>query len=897
VHPLQRGGIFVGGGNLRIDYLPGRDHSFNVGVSLPVGQRFAGRTRARRDHVAVRDAEPADVPYEPEPSLSEAAANAGEIARWIHRLTVPYIDQWDGDRDDTLEEFAAGMGEIQAYLASDPGAFYVGPRTSEAEVRAYHSEMERAFSVAASGIELEVGGSTPLGRRFWDRARSIILDQVIFPYNRLLGQTKKEDTTRGYGTRAAAEFYEWLSTETPVAGNDGQRLTAVSWAFQRALDHVEAVRQAQEDTWGDSRFHFLPYQLVLKPSEHDSQEELDGILERGLQQSFWEGNEVFYIENEQFQVEFARMVLDAEDYSVLLIHDLRGDDGTGDPDEVAFRQVVNVYLQALLNAVRDYGRTGKIPQHIMLIDEWYFRANKGKMFTDLLEDPLHHELDLPDGFEDWEQEVVDLQAELRAAVARSPLLQGQAAQFPDGWIENVVKVHVNITNPADASFWTGEVLPLVGLPDVVARDHRKIAFADLVEEDPYKGRAIYTGMGLGEHYVGAAWEDRAIMARGPALLNLKTAARDVLIQQGFAADQIPWELRPRPLADDYREQVAAAVAAKPTLARAIDLHNDTGFAPKDVNLFKASLYTLLPAGSVIKAPDSIWNLPLWGSMMLGNALRGGRSLVIAPAIAHAPSAGFPQMSRAQELMARLVVAQEVFREHLDETGGLIKVGLYSPEMDVGNTPAKMRAVADRVQAVPWLGEFFDFTPETLDVLRTRADALEASGFYRQYRVEQKVKPAKLHLKANFFATPEAWDGLLDGPAATDLLAAYFDGVAAQNQAISEGSYVPVEELTEAVTPPAVAMTAAHLAELGPEAAERAAMYLAVGSHNQNSHSFVLAGEVAFVVSGWATLQGLPDFITLVGLSEWIEDLDQLEELFPRYTGLKRRIGRWFRIST
>ncbi len=35
---------------------------------------------------------------------------------------------------------------------------------------------------------------------------------------------------------------------------------------------------------------------------------------------------------------------------------------------------------------------------------------------------------------------------------------------------------------------------------------------------------------------------------------------------------------------------------------------------------------------------------------------------------------------------------------------------------------------------------------------------------------------------------------------------------------------------------------------------------------------------------------------IVGLSEWIDDLDELEALFPAYTGIKRRISHWIRIS-
>ena len=50
------------------------------------------------------------------------------------------------------------------------------------------------------------------------------------------------------------------------------------------------------------------------------------------------------------------------------------------------------------------------------------------------------------------------------------------------------------------------------------------------------------------------------------------------------------------------------------------------------------------------------------------------------------------------------------------------------------------------------------------------------------------------------------------------------------------------------------------------------------------------------VAGWTSLFGLPDFFVIAGLSSWIDDLDELEELFPRYEGMQRRISRMIRIA-
>jgi hypothetical protein len=94
------------------------------------------------------------------------------------------------------------------------------------------------------------------------------------------------------------------------------------------------------------------------------------------------------------------------------------------------------------------------------------------------------------------------------------------------------------------------------MPDNMLRDHRKIAFYDLTERDPARGEALFTGMGIGEHYGGPTWDDRALLVRGPAALDAKTAARGLLLSQGFAEDEIPPPLRAIARPPDYAEQVA-----------------------------------------------------------------------------------------------------------------------------------------------------------------------------------------------------------------------------------------------------------------------------------------------------------------------------------------------------
>jgi len=893
IHPIQRGGIFTNGGSLRVDWLPGRGHTIGVGFHFPVGQRWVGVTRPRHDYVRLPSPELPDLTYEPTPALLEVAGSFAELGRWVNRLTVPYTDQWNASKDRAQERFVEEMRAIEAHLNSDATPYYEGPRTAVGDTEAFHRELDRLFSVAVTGEALPVGASNELGRRAADQARTAMLDYVILPYDRLLGQKRRFDSTLGLGAEAAARFFEWLTGETPVTRD---RLAATIWAFSQYLELLEETRALNRDLWDEERLVWLPFQFALRADQYDEQEELNRLVERATGDRFVKGNQLWYVENEQWQAELSRMILEAEDYHIVWLHDFRGYDEGGDPDEMAFRQVTEAYLPALIAAVRRYDEVGKIPQYIQIFDEFYFSANGGELWARLLQDPLEHRVRLPDGFQAWEDSISSLQQQLRTAVEESELLQAQKALFGEKWLKNLVKVHVNITQPPDPSFWSAELFPsFIGLPDTPMRDHRKISLYDASEEDPYRGQGIYTGMGVGEHYIGAGWEDRAVLVQGPVVLDLRDSARELLLSQGFSEDEIPWALQPKPFAQDYQQKIGDFLETDGDFGWTMETHNQIGYAPKGVSVMKATLYTLMPPGAVIKAPDSIWGSNLWAAMMLGHALRGGRSLIIAPAIANAPSDGSPQMSRAQEAMTRVVVAADILGDEIESQGGLLKLGLYSTDLEVGDIPGKIGALLETLERTPWLAELFDLDPAVLEGLAEERRELIAEGYERTYAVDQEVKTAKLHMKAHLYYSREAWEAVLGNPGLEEIVRAHFEEMAAMNLALSRSEYRDYRLYSDRLRPLA-REALAPLLQLPEAELSRYVLYLAVGSHNQNTRSLALDGEVAVVAAKWRAVAGLMDFVTITGLCTWVESVEQLEELFPGYDGLARRISRWIRMA-
>src|SRR5205814_467842 len=109
-------------------------------------------------------------------------------------------------------------------------------------------------------------------------------------------------------------------------------------------------------------------------------------------------------------------------------------------------------------------------------------------------------------------------------------------------------VHVNVVLPSDFSFRSASTLPpFPFVPDNVGRDHRKLVLYDFTEASPYDGELLVTGIGIGEHYASATWEDRGYRVRGPGALEARAALRRTLLSNGFQPDQIPEPLRARPV--------------------------------------------------------------------------------------------------------------------------------------------------------------------------------------------------------------------------------------------------------------------------------------------------------------------------------------------------------------
>ncbi len=860
---VHRGGFPLPGATIRVDWVPARTQLLGS-LSVPFGQH-AGRTRPG----VIEVSPPATPPYRPPPppgdvGLDLLVARLRERARWIAKLTLVPLPGGAPERSRPV------VAALTAHLAERNSANQAGAH-GPGEDAAYHELVVRIFA-RALGEDSATAVPSGLARAVADTARRVFLDELLIPYDRDLGRIRRPAVLTALRHRAAATFGRWAgaSALVPPATRAG-----VEAAFAALLTVAQETADSARSAWGDSRLIWLPLQLGLRSDQHDTQTELDALIERIIGRRFLPGHDLDYATDEHFEPAVIRSVLDARDYHVLWIHDFAGRSPAGRPDTVAERLVLEGYIAALERAALAYDRTGKVPTFLILLDRYYYRRSVGDRWLELLSDPLGMHFRLRGRWHATEARVHAAQARLRAAVAASPALRSAERRHGRRWLRRLLSVHVSVTNPPDPTFGgpalVGNPSPV---PDDIMRDHRKIAFADIDENNPTRGVAILTGLGIGESYARYRWLDRTIVLRGPAAAALKEEARDLLRSQGFRENQIPTELLPR------AEVTGRSRATPPEWwARVVIAMNETGYGRKSASAGKAALYTLLPPGSTIIASDPQWLSRFWGGMLLGSALRGSKVLVIGPGPENAPFGNaFVQRVLQRELFLRLLEARAALQVPLAASGGRIDLGLFRIGLGTYNVAGGVRAIRDGLRQHPFLRDVLPFHPSVWTFF-DQADSLLFSLGEVAADTNANYHPA-FHLKTQFMGTATAmraavgrpeWrtfferrlrERLHESPAGTD---------------ITLGALAPLRP---------------YLESRSADAREAQGLYLLVGSHNQDDRSLLLDGEALCLVAGEAALVSAGDMLLLstVGV-EWLDGPEEIDATFPAWDDIHTEVAR------
>ena len=748
---FRRGGLFGSGGNFRIEWIPGRNHSFNFGFQVPL-EKHMGKTRPHE-----RDARLPKASLPPAQTALDAGTRAQlatlrDAGRWLILHANFFNDDDDSSFLKAMDRFRADIQQAQA-LFQKRDADHPEGRSYALESRHYHDAFDAAFASAVGPAE---------GAAVSTRAREALLDEVLLPYDRLVGRFKKHDTLAGLVARGRTSFARSLETS---AGLDPARRTAALAVYDEVAAILERSREVlKKHQDGDERKVWMSLDLALRPEQHDSQEEIDAVVARALARPFTRGNAIFPTNGSRFQLELIRALHAARDYHVLWIHDYAGRVG-GKPDPVAHAVTTKGYLAALAKRVAEYDDTGRLPAFFLFQTQFFYEGSRSRLYLDLLEDPLGCQLKLGAGQEALEAEVREAQAELRRAVAGSKRLQAQAReQGGDAWLRKVIRVHVSVTFPADLSFRSSRV---VGLPAVRARlRHPRPPQALLLRR---------RGGGPGPRAGGLQRHGRRLGVRRADLGRPRAA--------GLGARAAPAQARgvpAAPLAGLRRgRDPAAAAGARARRGLRVARGRARGLGLRRPSAERPQRGGLRPQGGDARPGDPLHpgagghrdrgaGLAL-DEPVLGRPARGRGPArlprVRGRAVARQrPGRGAPILARTREVFARLLEVRRIMAAEIAASGGHLRVGLYTRAAASGDTLGKIREAAAGLRRHAFLADEFPMPADTPRLFDEVAGELEANGYKPQFIAAgtREGRP-KMHRKTQLFVTRRALRAYADFP--------------------------------------------------------------------------------------------------------------------------------------
>lgn len=857
----RRGGLFHHGEEIRFDYR-GRNNELMIGVVFNTTFR---RYRATRPFSKTTDLPKGDIPRPPK-ALRDTGLPAGleghvqeveHAIEWMDKLLTPRFFH-----GDLVERALAYRDHIRTE----------GHTFTEEDQR-YHDGLRQAFAVAS--------GDVATGEQLGTAAEKIIFDHIVAPYNGHFGEGKDPWQPTGYIQNAIEAFDTLLAGHSrfsmlePDAG-DGPR-GLVREVFRRTVKAIDDAANESRARWKTNRAFWLqkarlvwlPLNYGLTPEQYDTQAEWDAITERLTSQNFSRTNKIEYMINERFHPELMRMINETEAYHVLLIHDFTGKNADGSPDPYGWGMVADGYMRAMINAVKglDAGTRERFPQFMLFLDQNFYQSNRSRPIVTYMENIFEtDDVKLDDG--PVKTLVDNTHRELVATVRASKTFSG----MDDERLAKLFKVHVTITNRWDPTFAF----------DIDKRDHRKIAFRDVFEDDPSRGEGILTGTGVGHHYHPPDWEDRALGIQGPVLIELKRTAEKLCRSQGYKEREIPEYLRAKPFPADYEAQ-CERLWDRGWRSNIMIVFNDTGYGEKKATVQRAVMYNLAPKKSVLLSIDSLWLSDFWAGMYVSAALRGAHVYAIAPSPANAPSTADFTMYLMQQNLEILLAARPFLDEDLAKVDGRIHVGLYAHDYGSDDQVARASAFLQNTKSTPFVLEDFPLDPKVFDVIRKFVEKwqkLEEGNETAQADVRE-VKPF-LHMKTQFFATDVALD-IMRQEQWVPIVERFTDIRTKQLLGEETEGMTPLALVdVDSTANQAVLQTEyeRYIEGQRPDEADKAILAFTIGSMNQDRRGMLSDGEVLAVCSGLTALISVVDMIGTAVTATWPQSREELDELFP-----------------
>ena len=312
---------------------------------------------------------------------------------------------------------------------------------------------------------------------------------------------------------------------------------------------------------------------------------------------------------------------------------------------------------------------------------------------------------------------------------------------------------------------------------------------------------------------------------------------------GFSESEIPYPLRAVPKPPDYERRCSASwIPARPRSRWT--RRTAMGFAQKDASDLAMALYNLMPAGSVIIVPSSMWTSALWAAQLGSAALRGCHVYIIAPSAKNASAGSKYLLSRQSEIFARLIQMSEILGPEIAQAGGALHIGLYDRKIGLADVSGSLRHVARAYRAQPFLRAEFPFPAPLYDFLNAAADSLNARELAGQQIIGDVAKrDPLLHRKTQFFATRATLEAIAADSGIVGLFRRWIVN-AVDQQTLAQTS-VPTWSRPERrlVTP------LLHAFDALPDSLRARAALQRRGLDNKDARGVYLDGEVYVLLAG------------------------------------------------
>ena len=161
-------------------------------------------------------------------------------------------------------------------------------------------------------------------------------------------------------------------------------------------------------------------------------------------------------------------------------------------------------------------------------------------------------------------------------------------------------------------------------------------------------------------------------------------------------------------------------------------------------------------------------------------------------------------------------------------------------------------------------------------------------FLAEEAIERKPK---LHFKSQLFLSEESISTLIPLEGWANLVKDY---VLARAEQLTSESYVDAKRMRARMSENAQELASAWDAALTPYEDERTIFYLTVGSHNMDYRGKIMDGETTYIVSDVHSMHAYLDFVNILGVTTWVETVEELNELLPEYGGFWYKVGRYLK---